>query len=486
ARFLTEEERGLSLLWGVGICFMVGTLLLTTTRSAWVGLVAGLVVLGWSFGLRGLPWRRIGGLGAAFALTLLLLVLPLQGSGALQIAWQKGVGAFGFNQGSVGGRLLWWQVTGRMIQDRPVLGMGTGQFSSAYPAFQRRFGGETAEGSSLISYTRGDLTVESPHNQLLHTAAELGLPGVVLLLWLVLILIQLGLRGRQPPNREGSMQVGAAAGLVSLMVHGLFAYPLQTAPGVLLFSLLAGLILACGNVVSPRPAWWEAGGEPAPGRRRDVVVTAVLTVIAVVHFGLLIPVYTSSLLLHRGTEFLLRREPGQAVVVLEGAARVSPRDPQVQVALGKSYAALGRFQEAAAAAEAGKRGIDSPELRRFLAGLYIDLGLPDKAEAEYREGMGTWPGYAPLRAGYGALLARQGRYEAALRALQRAKELDPVFADTYHYLGHLYWELGQHGKAIAALREYLRRASSHAAWREMDLGLIRSLEETRRERLPRS
>ncbi len=166
--------------WGaqaVGLTSVV-CLVLTETRSAWIGtVVAGLVfVFLWLrqrarfSGTRELtgPLLLAGGVAVAFILMV--------GTTALQKPLAQRVGTLGAvsQDNDWQGRLAVWQGAQRMVAAHPVAGWGLGQ----YPAEQWNY---TQTGRLLTPGLRPSLSEEA-HNFYLQTAAETGLIGLGLYL----------------------------------------------------------------------------------------------------------------------------------------------------------------------------------------------------------------------------------------------------------------------------------------------------------------
>jgi O-antigen ligase len=72
---------------------------------------------------------------------------------------------------SIGLRLIFWQTSLRIISDHPLLGSGTGSYGREFP-------GHANEHSRLNAV--------NPHNEYLLIACQLGLVGLIALLWLLL------------------------------------------------------------------------------------------------------------------------------------------------------------------------------------------------------------------------------------------------------------------------------------------------------------
>jgi O-antigen ligase len=208
----------------------LGTLLLTFSRSAWVGTLAGFMVLLalllWGHRAGAAPVRRSSLLLLAAALlavvlTFASLVWPL-------LVPRLGLASEGVEIRSVEERLLLGEAALGLIRLRPWLGVGLGGFSAALYRL-------TPE---AVSYYEEFTPV---HNIMVLATAELGILGG--LLWLFLIVspwLALWLRRRQVVMTP--WWAGLCAGLVALTVAGFFDhYPWSLQQGRLVLWLVWGL-----------------------------------------------------------------------------------------------------------------------------------------------------------------------------------------------------------------------------------------------------
>jgi putative inorganic carbon (HCO3(-)) transporter len=207
---------------------MAGTLALTQSRSAYLGISVALVVLA-SFRRRWL-W-----------LALLLAVLV----GA--VAWRylgterilSSFQALG-SERNIGARLEIWQRALYMIQDFPYTGVGLNTFplvaSTLYPLF------------SLAPERVLQLT--HAHNAFLQVAADLGIPGLV---GYVALLLGFGAAWwtayrRFAPGPLRALSVGLLCAIVAHHVYGLTdCITLGAKPGVAIWAML-GLMAALANL----------------------------------------------------------------------------------------------------------------------------------------------------------------------------------------------------------------------------------------------
>jgi len=143
-----------------------GTLLLTQSRGAWVGLACSLVAF---FAWRGRRSRRHLTLVFVLGVVTVILVGPSRFQAVI-------LGRSGSNaEGNLMGRFELWSRAISAIQDFPITGMGMNIFRKAMPLLYPS------------SVATPDFDVSHAHNHLLQAALDLGLPGLIayLALWFV-------------------------------------------------------------------------------------------------------------------------------------------------------------------------------------------------------------------------------------------------------------------------------------------------------------
>ena len=123
----------------------------------------------------------------------------------------------------------------RMWRDHPVLGVGLGDFETAYPRYQ-----------SFPS----DLWIDHAHNDYVEAAAETGLVGAALILAALALFFYLAFRNVTHlfGSNAGWVRLGAAIGCCGLLVHSLGDFNLHIPANAAWFAVLAGI------ATSERPA----------------------------------------------------------------------------------------------------------------------------------------------------------------------------------------------------------------------------------------
>jgi O-antigen ligase len=176
----------------------VYALLVSRTRNAWVGGVAGLVVVALLRAPRAL-WL-LGGLAA-----VLLALRPTAVIDRLTVTDASSVD-----------RYYQWQAGIDMIRDRPVFGQGPGMILKTYPEYRWP--------------EAPNVNAPHLHDNALQIAAERGLPCLVVWLWWMAVLLADAWREsalllqKRPPRGSDWVAAAALAALVALMLAGLFEY----------------------------------------------------------------------------------------------------------------------------------------------------------------------------------------------------------------------------------------------------------------------
>lgn len=232
---------------------VAGILILTQSRSGWMGGIAGvaLTLALWGGALPRTSWRKWVCWGIlAIGIGAVLIGLIRIGPEGLRNLWEEPaietpVGPLN----TLEFRKEVWRWAWMGIQDFPLTGCGLGTF--------RRIGRVLYPFNPAT--VSPDYDIAHAHNIFLQTALDLGLPGLVA--YLALLMTALALCWRvaclaPPPTPSGAaarggvrpLALGLAAGLVALHVYGLTdALALGSKPAVAFWYAL-GLVAALGRM----------------------------------------------------------------------------------------------------------------------------------------------------------------------------------------------------------------------------------------------
>ena len=240
-------------LLGFVLMMMSANLVLTLTRAAWVSVTVATLCLGvylivstgWATQplrkleliirgenratqpLRKLEaagglWKRIllGSVAIIILLSLSFFLTPQHIKTRFQTMLEHPIGF-------MGERPQWWKTSLELIQKYPLTGIGLGRFRYEY-----QINGPPEQYN--VPY--------HAHNIYLHIAVEHGIPSLLLFLWIVMIIGQQVLAGRQANDFWGSGTfIGASGFLISALVYGLADNILHQRT-VLLFWFILGII----------------------------------------------------------------------------------------------------------------------------------------------------------------------------------------------------------------------------------------------------
>jgi O-antigen ligase len=173
-------------------------LLFSFSQSSFAALIAG-VLLAAAFAWR---WRSAAavGLGAVVMLTVGFSAPQVRDN--LLEESRRGLDR------ATSGRFGLMEDGARIALDHPLAGVGLGGFKRAYAARTGLRGEEPARAAS--------------HNTPITVAAETGLPGLAVLVWLVAVAILTALRRAGRRRLTGRVSLFVAVGITAIAVHSLF------------------------------------------------------------------------------------------------------------------------------------------------------------------------------------------------------------------------------------------------------------------------
>ncbi|HKG93573.1 MAG TPA: O-antigen ligase family protein [Gemmatimonadaceae bacterium] len=347
-----EARRGLGfLLWAAGGTALAAVLVLSRSRGAWLAAavslgaaaLAGLLARRrWLDATRGRRLVSLGGIAAAGVTAALALPNALEwrsDSPYLDSARDL----VNYREGSGRGRLVQYQNTLRMAVAHPLLGVGPGNWSAAYPKYASR---------NDPSLDRDDgLTANPwPSSDWAAFLAERGLPATALLVLTMLALGGGAVRGWLGADDPGEVLAALALGatLLAAVVVGAFdAVLLLPAPALLTWATLGAL--------APLPAA-RRGIALGPDGRGWVAAALVLV------GGLLVLRSATQI----GAMAYANDATGSAR--MERAARLDPGSYRVRIRLARLYRDRGNCAKARPHALASRNLLpNAPEPRRILS-----------------------------------------------------------------------------------------------------------------------
>lgn len=228
---------------GAAACLGVVTaaLVLTFTRSAWIGTAIAVTVIAAVRRPRWVPWVAVG-------VALVVAVAPPRYR-------DRALSAFDLHHVTNVQRTYMWRAGLRMLRDHPLTGVGLEDLKPVYDRYREP--GATERAGHL-------------HSVPIQIAATMGLVGVVAFAWLVVALARVplagGWRALRAPGVEAGLRLGALAGLAGFLVAGLFEWNMGDE------ELLHLLFVTLGLAWAARPRATLPG--PVPARAVEAPVPA--------------------------------------------------------------------------------------------------------------------------------------------------------------------------------------------------------------------
>lgn len=203
-------------------------LMLSLSRTSLVGTILGLSLL-----LLWPPFRRLATVGlAALVIFATLNIDTLQRSQQVEVVTGRLETLTRSNVVSDDPRAAIYRTAPKLIVAHPWLGVGAGNFSLA----SRPYG----------LYDQDGVAYDHAHNLGLTIGSELGIPGLLVLIWIAVAVFRLTLRAvtaRGDPV-TGPLGLGVAAAMVGVVMTNLGDYPPRTNVIAATFLILVGILAA--------------------------------------------------------------------------------------------------------------------------------------------------------------------------------------------------------------------------------------------------
>jgi O-antigen ligase len=406
---------------------LAALLLLSQSRGGLLAALAGLVVAGTAMAVKRVPRSVVA---SAIAIFLLIGVVAFFQAGQFS---QERMRTAGF-------RLDVWKSGLRMMEERPVLGWGSGGFSTEYPPFR-------SESEFRYSHEYppvGFKELEDAHSSWVQTAVDTGALGLLALLLVVYVAARLWRYDvKVAPDSD---RVAALAGLggaaAAYLVAGLFnTLTLKTSP-TLLFWIVLGLIEVLGE---SRP--WRPSSRTKELRAAGPAAAAIVALFGAFwmsRMGLADGAFTQG----------MRTVPPAREAQLREALDYNPRHARARYELALTLSTLGRF---AGAAEQGKAALGlRPNHAEGLILTAVSIhqaGLAEsQSEAYFKRAIEIAPFYYKAWHNYGQFQRRRGNRAEARELFTRSIEHNPRFASSYFWRGTLSLLGGDGGSALDDFR----------------------------------
>lgn len=203
--------------WSAAVALMCAALVLTSTRAAWLaGVLAGAEFAAAVGRQISRHWRVLLATLLVTGAVLLALGVGAPSRMSPQLLGSRAASSFDIGAGSAGQRVYIWKQVVALIRARPLLGWGLETLREVFP-YDR---------STLVRvFGARPVIVDRAHNDLLHTAVSIGVPGAVAYasFWLVSIVVAVRLV-LATHNGDQVIAAGWLAALSAYLIQAQFSF----------------------------------------------------------------------------------------------------------------------------------------------------------------------------------------------------------------------------------------------------------------------
>ena len=357
-------------------------------------------------------------------------------------------------------RVNLWKDATRLILERPVLGVGLGNYEFAIPEFMGH--------ESLLVKDRmekrneRDLMPFTVHNEYLEMWAETGLIGMLIF---GVFLLQLGwalvgLMRRYLRGEVSCIAVGFAASVVATLTHAFFSSNFQQPASALHFWIVVGLIWALKSKHRSPVRLFAIRN-----RKMAVGMGGLCAALAIVALGMGTRTLTGELYYRKGQRALQQKEYAAAETWYRKAAAQSPtRYYRIHQALGTALYNQEKWDDAIAVLRQSLDDFPHNERVHYLLGQALTkTGRDSAAVAHAQRAVALNPIKVEFLIGLGEICLHFGHCADAVDSAERATTLDSTNATTLHLLGRAHAQAGNLAEAVQAYQRALWIAPDDAA-----------------------
>jgi len=328
---------------------------------------------------------------------------------------------------SINARLLIWKTTLEMIKHYPLLGTGIGTFKINYLNYQAKYLKDNPD------YLKYYATAGEAHNEYLQIAAEMGLFGLGIFIFIIFSFYGLivnfiknsGNNFQKETDEDRVIIFGLLMGITCFLIHSLFTFALHVPALGATFFIIIGLTVAYIKNMTSSISKEEKMIKiiKLENKKLKIICTALVLIFIILVIDLLIIMpYLSEIYYFTGMRYNDINNYDMSLPNLKYAAQLNPYNGRILHALGTTYYNLNIFDDNT------EEILQNAKKYRTEVNTYYNLGL---------------------------LYSKTGQDKKAEEEFKQAIYLNPEFVKGYHFLGLLYFQKGDFDKAIEQWNEIL-------------------------------
>lgn len=431
--------------FAIALCLVV-----TLSRSAWLAAAIGLAVVGIIGVRRGGANIRTMVLTGTAVLVLALLALVLLGPPTLVSKFTEVVSG----GGSVYTRLLMWQISLKLIAERPVFGFGPDALGLVFSRYE-----------PLALAKMAPLEIQdNVHNAFLQLAATSGVPALLVFLALIALLLTKAIK-RINTGQVSFMEIGLLGGIVAFLIASITNVT-GIASSTFLWLIMGALA-----------ASWAYEAKVITPLNNIVKYSVLLLIVPAVLLATSVSVrpFLKEIALAQARVSEKSGDVVEAEKQYNNAIEYSPADSKAYRELGIMLADTGARSQSASIWLKGLSNLDravkvSPNdhINQLLLGqayLYgarsFDKAFYKKAEETLDKALELRPYSFYANGMLGAIYLETDRLDKAYEKLALATSINANDPQARYYLGRYYEESGQTKQALAEYKKVLTIDPKH-------------------------
>jgi len=351
----------------IGFCGLIilCALVLTLSRGAWLALLGGLFFLAYPVLHRFFKKRfqnKYIKIGIVIIISLVILISL--------------VGIYHLNADSALGRIFIWKVSGLMIRDYPILGVGYGNYGFQYLNYQAKF----FDNHENAIYYEKACGIKSAHSEFVHITAETGIIGLVLFCLLIILFFIYSrkiLLSRINKESRNLVRIFVAAFIV-IILHSAVDSVLHTLPISIMFYFSLAMMSALSKKYSDNMTRYSK----SIGFNLKTNKLMLSIGIIILLFNIYRIVYKGIGYVHwkSGQNEVMQGNWDKGIEEYENAIKYLPNNGELQFHLGAAYSYTGQSEKALKIIQQSQDSFNDKNIYIVLGITHMDLGNYEEAE----------------------------------------------------------------------------------------------------------
>lgn len=411
SEFLTHAHSNRLILSFAGVIIMITGLFLSLSRGGIVGFFLSMVFLGTMLFFKNSTKNK----GWVIVISFFIVLLSVSWFGWTPIV--KRFLEISNKDGSTVSRVHNWKDSSEIIRSYPLFGTGLGTYEYVYPRYK-----------TIPSRDKWD----HAHNEYIEGAVELGIPGLFLAMYLIVMFYVMMFRTlrQRSSSYPRILGIGGMAGITGILIHNLVDFNLRIGANALFFTFLLGFTLAVSHANSGNDDYGTLlmQKEMRISLRMRRVLIAFMMTLCVAASAISVSAALAELYYnYAGGPLKESSESLEAKrLALEKGLRLSPLDGRFPFALGNIDTALQRSKDAVG--NYSKAVLLNPvnsEYLLMLGSAYVRAGDAQKAGQYLHLAVRYDPLSFQARKDYASWLISQGKKKEGTAEMRKAISLDP-------------------------------------------------------------